>query len=210
MSYKNIYYSDKYYDDKYEYRWVVNENLLNARYLASIASGTCFFSFFVEWRPINVFECQVELMHTFSFVFLLFWQACSTAKRFGQTSAQESFDDRSRVEGSWRPTKSRLDSLHDPPARYCWFHFRVLYVMTVYLIFLQSLTSCCFDAPSPHPQWKKRNHKKIGLATRPPESHQVRLKCVAIDNYSIWRFLFDSSSHSLSSVQPFPTHSLHT
>jgi hypothetical protein len=155
-------------------------------------------------------SAKVELMHTFSFVFLLFWQACSTAKRFGQTSAQESFDDRSWVEGSWRPTKSRLDSLHDPPARYCWIHFRVLYVMTVYLIFLQSLTSCCFGAPSPHPQWKKRNHKKIGLATRPPESHQVRLKCVAIDNYSIWRFLFDSSSQSLSSVQPFPTHSLHT
>lgn len=108
-------------------------------------------------------SAKVELMHTFSFVFLLFWQACSTAKRFGQTSAQESFDDRSWVEGSWRPTKSRLDSLHDPPARYCRFHFRVLYVMTVYLIFLQSLTSCCFDAPSPHPQWKKRNHKKIAL-----------------------------------------------
>ncbi len=44
-------------------------------------------------------------------------KTCSSAERDRKTGAKDPFDDRGRVERTWSPTKSRMDSLYDTRTR---------------------------------------------------------------------------------------------
>jgi hypothetical protein len=44
-------------------------------------------------------------------------KTCSSAERDRKTGAKDPFDDRGRMERTWSPTKSRMDSLYDTRTR---------------------------------------------------------------------------------------------
>jgi cyclin-dependent kinase regulatory subunit CKS1 len=212
MSYKNIYYSDKYYDDKYEYRWVVT-NLLSARYRSIHCKCTCFLnSSLCRLTFVNVFWSQVITCNTFYLIYFLFDRHVQLPKDLAKLVPKSHL----MTEAEWRGLGVQQSQgwihymIHQPGIINAFIYFMKLFVTS---FFLQSLTFCCFDAPSPHPQWKKRNHK-IGLPTCPPEIHQVRLSVLLLIIISIWRFLFNSlfSPHLPIPVlcSTFPTHSLHS
>ncbi len=71
---------------------------------------------------INCFNCFVFIHNYYYYLYciycdILYVKTCSSAQRDRKTGPKDSFDDRGRVERTWSPTKSRMDSLYDTRTR---------------------------------------------------------------------------------------------
>ncbi len=160
---------------------------------------------------INVFECKVHVNISFLSFFFCFDRHVQLPKDLAKLVPKSHL----MTEAEWRGLGVQQSQ--------GWIHYMIHQPGIAESIFVccvsWQLISSFYRASHPvvstphhHTSNGRKGIIKIGLANHPPESHQVRLKCVAIDNYSIWRFLFNLPFHLPTPVlcstisHSFPSH----